>query len=102
MRANASKFKAMSYGRMRKEERRLAGEIAALVLRKRETDDARGRPRRAPVISIVSTNNTIGTDPKSLCGNTPWAPRSAPPKMQAAENPPISSRPANDVSPLAA
>ena len=82
VRANANKRKAMSYGRMRKEERRLAGEIAALVLRARETDDARGCPRRAPVISIVSTNNTIGTDPKSLRGNTPWAPRSAPLKFK--------------------
>ena len=40
VRANASKRKAMSYGRMREEERRLAGEIEALVERARETDEA--------------------------------------------------------------
>ncbi len=40
VRANASKRKAMSYGRMREEERRLAGEIEALLSRARETDEA--------------------------------------------------------------
>ena len=40
VRAHASKRKAMSYGRMQKEEERLAGEIAALVERARETDAA--------------------------------------------------------------
>ncbi len=40
VRANASKRKAMSYGRMREEERRLAGEIEALLSRARETDAA--------------------------------------------------------------
>ena len=40
VRANASKRKAMSYGRMREEERRLQGEIDALVERARETDEA--------------------------------------------------------------
>ena len=38
VRANASKRKAMSYGRMRKEERRLEGEIEALLSRARDTD----------------------------------------------------------------
>ena len=40
VRANASKRKAMSYGRMLAEERRLEGEIEALVERARETDAA--------------------------------------------------------------
>ena len=40
VRANASKRKAMSYGRMVEEERRLAGEIDALAERARETDAA--------------------------------------------------------------
>ncbi len=40
VRANASKRKAMSYGRMRKEERRLEEEIESLVKRARETDEA--------------------------------------------------------------
>ena len=40
VRANASKRKAMSNGRMRDEERRLRGEIDALVERARETDEA--------------------------------------------------------------
>jgi len=40
VRANASKRKAMSYGRMREEERRLEGEIEALVERARSTDEA--------------------------------------------------------------
>ena len=40
VRANASKRKAMSYGRMAKEERRLRGEIEA---QQRAADDARGR-----------------------------------------------------------
>ena len=40
VRANASKRKAMSYGRMLAEERRLAGEIEALAERARETDEA--------------------------------------------------------------
>ena len=38
--ANASKRKAMSYGRMLEEERRLEGEIEALLSRARETDAA--------------------------------------------------------------
>ena len=38
VRANASKRKAMSYGRMRKEERRLKGEVEALLNRARDTD----------------------------------------------------------------
>lgn len=38
VRANASKRKAMSYGRMREEERRLTEEIEALVSRARDTD----------------------------------------------------------------
>ena len=38
VRANASKRKALSYGRMQAEERRLAGEIAALVAAARDTD----------------------------------------------------------------
>ena len=38
VRATASKRKAMSYGRMREEERRLAGEIEALLNRARDTD----------------------------------------------------------------
>ena len=38
VRANASKRKAMSYGRMREEERRLAGEVEALLSRARATD----------------------------------------------------------------
>ena len=40
VRANASKRKAMSYGRMLEEERRLEGEIEALLSRARETDAA--------------------------------------------------------------
>ncbi len=40
VRANASKRKAMSYGRMLAEERRLEGEIKALPERARETDAA--------------------------------------------------------------
>ena len=40
VRANASKRKAMSYGRMLAEERRLEGEIEALLTRARETDAA--------------------------------------------------------------
>jgi len=40
VRANASKRKAMSYGRMLEEERRLEGEIGALLDRARETDAA--------------------------------------------------------------
>ena len=40
VRANASKRKAMSYGRIVAEERRLAGEIEALLTRARETDAA--------------------------------------------------------------
>ena len=40
VRANASKRKAMSYRRMREEERRLEGEIEALVERARSTDEA--------------------------------------------------------------
>ena len=40
VRANASKRKAMSYGRMQEEERRLEGEIEALLSRARETDAA--------------------------------------------------------------
>ena len=40
VRANASKRKAMSYGRMRREERRLSEEIEGLLLRARETDAA--------------------------------------------------------------
>ena len=40
VRANASKRKAMSYARMLEEERRLKGEIEALVSRARETDAA--------------------------------------------------------------
>ena len=46
VRANASKRKAMSYGRMQEEDRRLEGEIEALLSRARETDvaeDARFR-----------------------------------------------------------
>ena len=38
VRANASKRKAMSYGRMGEEERRLEGEIEALLSRARDTD----------------------------------------------------------------
>ena len=38
VRANASKRKAMSYGRMGEEERRLEGEIEALLNRARDTD----------------------------------------------------------------
>ena len=38
VRANASKHKAMSYGRMQEEERRLAGEIDALVRAARDAD----------------------------------------------------------------
>ncbi len=38
IRANASKHKAMSYGRMVHEERRLEGEIEALLSRARDTD----------------------------------------------------------------
>ena len=38
MRANASKRKAMSYDRMREEERRLEGEVDALPSRARDTD----------------------------------------------------------------
>ena len=38
MRANASKRKAMSYGRMGEEERRLGAEIEALLKRARDTD----------------------------------------------------------------
>ena len=40
VRANASKRKAMSYGRMQQEEARLEGEIEALVTRAQETDTA--------------------------------------------------------------
>ena len=40
LRANASKRKAMSHGRMQKEERRLAGEIDALLRSADETDEA--------------------------------------------------------------
>ena len=40
VRANASKRKAMSYGRMQAEERRLEEEVAALVERARQTDAA--------------------------------------------------------------
>ena len=40
VRANASKRKAMSYGRMLEEERRLESEIEALLSRARETDAA--------------------------------------------------------------
>ena len=40
VRANASKRKAMSYERMRQEQRRLSDEIEALLLRARETDVA--------------------------------------------------------------
>ena len=40
VRANASKRKAMSDGRMRREERRLSEEIEGLLLRARETDAA--------------------------------------------------------------
>ena len=40
VRANASKRKAMSYGRMQEEERRLAGEIGALLRSADETDVA--------------------------------------------------------------
>ena len=40
LRANASKRKAMSYGRMQEEERRLAGEIDALLRSADETDMA--------------------------------------------------------------
>ena len=40
VRANASKRKAMSYGRMQEGERRLEGEIEALLSRARETDAA--------------------------------------------------------------
>ena len=40
MRANASKRKAMSYGRMQEEERRLAGEVDALLRSADETDVA--------------------------------------------------------------
>src|SRR5260370_38602098 len=36
--ANASKHKAMSYGRMKEEEKRLAAEIEALLSRADETD----------------------------------------------------------------
>ena len=38
VRANASKRKAMSYGRMREEERRLEEEIEALLKQARDTD----------------------------------------------------------------
>ena len=38
VRANASKRKAMSYGRMQVEERRLTGEVAALLGKARDTD----------------------------------------------------------------
>ena len=40
LRANASKHKAMSYGRMQAEEARLAAEVAALLQRAEETDAA--------------------------------------------------------------
>jgi len=40
IRANASKHKAMSYGRMQKEETRLAAEVAAMLRRAEETDAA--------------------------------------------------------------
>jgi transposase len=40
VRANASKHKAMSYGRMRQEEPRLAAEVAALLRRAEEVDAA--------------------------------------------------------------
>jgi len=40
LRANASKHKAMSYGRMPQEEARLAAEVAALLQRAEETDAA--------------------------------------------------------------
>lgn len=43
VKANASKHKAMSYGRMRKEERRLREEIEALLRRAEETDAAEDR-----------------------------------------------------------
>ncbi len=40
IRANASKHKAMSYGRMQKEETRLAAEVAAILRRAEEVDAA--------------------------------------------------------------
>ena len=47
VRASASKHKAMSYGRMQEEERRLAGEIDALVRAARDADAAGRQPGQA-------------------------------------------------------
>src|SRR3989337_3382178 len=44
LRANASKHKAMSYGRTEAEEARLAAEVAALLQRAEETDAAEDAP----------------------------------------------------------
>ncbi len=50
LKANASKHKAMSYGRMKQEERRLRQEIRDLTARARKTDAAEdkryGKDRR--------------------------------------------------------
>jgi len=43
MRANASKHKAMSYGRMKQEEERLKGEIEGLLRQAEETDEEEDR-----------------------------------------------------------
>jgi transposase len=50
IRANASKHKAMSYGRMRQEETRLAAEVAA-ILRRAEEVDAAEDARYGPDVS---------------------------------------------------
>ena len=57
VRANASRNKAMSYGRMKEREEQLAGEVDELLRRAREVDeeedrrcgrDTRGIPKSAP------------------------------------------------------
>ena len=69
VRANASKRKAMSYGRMQEEERRLVGEVQGLLEAAGDADaaeDARfrgGRARRRPAGGVAPPAGSSGGDP---------------------------------------
>ena len=86
VRANASKRKAMSYGRMCEEARRLAGEVEALLNRARDTDAEEDAlwgvvARRRVAAGVAPSRGPVGGD---CCGEEP-APAKAGERLEAAQ-----------------
>ena len=86
VRANASKRKAMSYGRMREEARRLAGEVEALSNRARDTDAEEDAlwgvvARRRATGGVAPSRGPVGGD---CCGEEP-APAKAGERLESAQ-----------------